>query len=235
MRLRLLLLCLITLISAKAANKEIKVIKKEKQTTTVVEKTKQNKIKKQVEKKPEEIDYNAQISRTSYDHKIDGMIQTALGEEYRRANIYDFYPMVLPPHKARGRNEEERKELLDYYDYARKDLEKLNQSKLLKTITLDFNLDRTPDTAIIVHNIKKKTNHLVIINRTESLLMEDFKQNYLEIMNHGRYPTLVLYEQGTKRKTIDSPSIRLVAFDGPSYLLYYDRKGSAWDKLFLNE
>lgn len=211
MRLILSLLCLLFLLPANVSGKE----------------------KPSTQKSREIIDHNAEITRSSYDQKIDAIIQTALGDGYRRANIYDFYPMTLPSHKARGRNQKERKELLDYYDYARKDLEKLNQSKLLRTISLDFNLDKTPDHAIIVHNIKKKSNYLAILNRSQSLLLEEFKQSYLELMNRGRYPTTVIYEQGMQRKVISSPSIRLVAFDSPSYLLYYDRKESKWEKLLL--
>lgn len=180
-------------------------------------------------------DPDQHIPRSKLDVTIEEMIFLRLGDKYRRANIYDFYPEELPERKARGLDTEDQMELMDYYDYARKDLEKLNQSKFLKVIQLDFNLDGTRDYAVIVHDIKNDDNYLAILNREEVLHLDNFKANYLEPVNAGHYPTKVIYAKGRKHLTISTPAIRLVSFDESSTVLYYDKVKKKWQTLELDD
>ncbi len=176
-----------------------------------------------------------EIPRSKLDVTIDEMIVARLGDKYRRANVYDFYPLELPEHKARGLDNEDQMKLMDYYDYARKDLEKLNQSRFLKVIQLDFNLDGTKDYAVIVHAIKHNGNYLAIMNREEVLNIDNFEASYLEPVNAGHYPTKVIYGKGKKHITISTPAIRLVAFDHLSTVLYYDKAKNKWTSLELDD
>ncbi len=180
-------------------------------------------------------DIDDQIPRTDTDKAIDEMISGRLGANYRRANIYDFYPLELSPQKARGMDHKEQRDLMDYYDYARKDLQKLNQSKFLKSIKLDFNLDGTRDYAVIVHELKSHDNYLSVINRDKTLYLEPFEEDYLELVNGGRYPTTLIYKKGRKRMTVSSPTIRLVSFSNDSKVFYYDKPKQKWQTLDLED
>ncbi len=180
-------------------------------------------------------DPDQNIPRSKLDVTMEEMIEARFGDKYRRANVYDFYPQELPERKANSLDDEDQMKLMDYYDYARKDLEKLNQSKFLKVIQLDFNLDGTRDYAVIVHDIKGDDNHLAIINRDAVLNLDRFEANYLEPVNAGHYPTKVVYGKGKKRMTISTPAIRLVAFDEKSKVLYYDKPKKKWQTLELDD
>lgn len=170
------------------------------------------------------------IPRTKFDEDIDEMIEVRLGVGYRRANVYDFYPLEI---KGHWMGNERQTRLMDYYEYARTDLEHLNQSKLLKVLKQDFNLDSRTDYAVVVHNLAKKKNYLAIMNFQELHYLEPFGASYLEIMNDGRYPTTVVYKSGKKRAEINVPSFRCVAFDDDDSLLYYDKESEKWRSLKL--
>jgi hypothetical protein len=180
-------------------------------------------------------DMDQEIPRSKLDVVIEEMILARLGDKYRRANVYDFYPLELPERKVRGLDTEDQMKLMDYYDYARKDLQKLNQSRFLRTIQLDFNLDGTKDYAVIIHDIKHDANYLAIMNREELLHLDNFEASYLETVNAGHYPTKVIYAKGKKHITISTPAIRLVAFDQVSTVLYYDKAKNKWTSLELDE
>ncbi|MDD9898916.1 MAG: hypothetical protein OXU45_07955 [Candidatus Melainabacteria bacterium] len=173
------------------------------------------------------------IPRNQFDQDIDTMIELRLGRDYRRANVYDFYPLEIKGSKARWKAYKTKAELMDYYDYARKDLEHLNQSKFLKVLKQDFNLDSKNDYAVVVYNSRKKKVYLAIMDYQELHYLELFNASYLEIMNDARYPTTVVYKSGKKRKVIDSPSFRTVAFDGKDELIYYDQDAKKWRSLVL--
>lgn len=180
-------------------------------------------------------DPDQNIPRSKLDVTMEEMIEARFGDKYRRANVYDFYPQELPERKARGLDDADQMELMDYYDYARKDLQKLNQSKFLKVMQMDFNLDGTKDYAVIVHDIKGDDNYLAVINRDEVLNLDRFEANYLEPVNAGHYPTKVVYGKGKKRMTISTPAIRLVAFDEKSQVFYYDKPKKKWQTLELDD
>ena len=180
-------------------------------------------------------DIDQNIPRSKLDVAIEDMIHLRLGDQYRRTNVYDLYPQELPEKKARELDNEDQVKLMDYYDYARKDLEKLNQSKFLKVIQLDFNLDGTKDSAVIVHDIKHDANYLVVMNRDKVLYLDEFNASHLELIHAGHYPTNLIYQKGKKRITISTPAIRLASFDGVSTAFYYDKVKSKWASLELND
>ncbi|MDA0772445.1 MAG: hypothetical protein O3C63_05835 [Cyanobacteria bacterium] len=176
---------------------------------------------------------DARIVRTRFDKDIDQMVEIQLGSDYRRANVFDFYPLELSSSQVRWKSDKKIRELMDYYEYARKDLEKLNQSKLLRVIKADMNLDSKSDYAVIVRNLNKQKNYLAIINFTETLYLKPFQASYLEIINDGKYPTMAVYKEGKKQENIKTPSFRLVAFDDDSQILYFDREADKWQVLKL--
>lgn len=176
---------------------------------------------------------NARVPRSNFDKDIDEMIEQRLGTDYRRANVFDFYPLELPSSKARWKSTKKQIELMNYYEYARKDLEKLNQSKLLRVIKADLNQDSQVDYAVIVWNLKKKKNYLAIMNYQEQLYLKPFEASYLEVINNAAFPTTVVYQEGKKRKTLTVPSFRMVAFDDISRVLYFDKESNKWRSLAL--
>ncbi len=176
---------------------------------------------------------DSRIVRSRFDREIDQVIDLRFGFNYRRANVYDFYPLELSNSKARWKSHKEERKLMDYYEYARKDLAKLNQSKLLRVIKADLNQDSTVDYAVIVRNLQKQKNYLAIINFAETLYLKPFQASYLEIINDGKFPTTAVYKHGKKRQLIKAPSFRLVAFDGERKILYFDKGSDKWRSLTL--
>ncbi len=178
-------------------------------------------------------DWDLKITRSVADSKIDDLIEARLGDDYRRANVYDFFPMELPRSKTLFRGHDDQVELIDYYNYARRNLEYLSQSKLLKTFELDFDLDKTKDRAIIVLNKKKNKPFLAILNNKETLYLEPFLATHLEQINEGRYPFDLVYELGEKTKVM-SPCLRLVDFDEEhSQALFFDISNHKWQSYDL--
>jgi hypothetical protein len=52
-------------------------------------------------------------------------------------------------------------------------------------------------------------------------------------VNDGNYPTTVVL--GAKRRLINSPSLRLVAFEEDSQILFYDQKKKNWELLTIGQ
>ncbi|MCE2929542.1 MAG: hypothetical protein LW817_07935 [Candidatus Caenarcaniphilales bacterium] len=166
-------------------------------------------------------DSDAQIPRTFFDTQIDDLIHKNLGSHFRRTNVFDLYPNEIPAEEMEGLNYKDQVELMTYYNYARRDLEKICGSKLLRVIKIDFDLDSKIDTALIVYNLKKEENYLVIISGKEIVYQEKFKADFIEKVNEGKYPTTVIV--GKNRQNISSPAIRLVGFDCEPKILYYNK------------
>lgn len=177
-------------------------------------------------------DVDNRIARTNFDKEIDQIIEKVLGSDYRRANVYDFYPLEIPANKSRSLSHHEQVKLMDYYNYARKDLENISQSKLLKVVELDFNLDHQKDFAVIVRDKKASLNMLAILNNEESLFISHFKADFIEKVNDGKFPTTVVYSRNKKKK-INAPSMRIIAFDSLSQIMYFDQKSNSWENLNL--
>lgn len=171
--------------------------------------------------------HDVNISRTQFDQEIDDMIFDRLGEDYRRANVYDFYPNKV----VEDMSIKDKIEMLDYYDYCRKELTKLSQAQLLKVIKKDLDLDGKNDYAVLVHNHKKEKNYLAIINFQDKLYLEPFKEDYLELVNSGYYPTSIVDRKG-KTKQATSPALKLVSFE-PDHnkVIFFDRKKKVWQEI----
>ncbi len=191
------------------------------------------KIKVKKKKKDEKIDYDKDIVRSKFDKDIDQMISDTLGKNYRRANVYDLYPMEIPQLKARFMSHDDEIELMDYYDYARRDLIKISQSKLLKVVKLNFDRDADWDYATIVFDKKKDKLELVVMNFKENLYQKDFAADFIEEVNDGKFPTTLVF--GKKRKSINSPAIRIVDFNDESKILYFDFQSKEWELIGLND
>lgn len=174
-----------------------------------------------------------EIPRTAFDKDIDLMIRKHLGDKYRRANVFDFYPMEIGPERKQGLNSRQVAELMDYYNYARRDLEKICKSKFLNVVKMDLNGDKDPDYSVLVRSLKTDKNMLAIFDSKGLIYLEPFNETFVEKVNDGNYPTTVVY--GKSRRTINSPSLRLVAFDDESHILFYDLKKQAWELIGIGE
>lgn len=183
----------------------------------------------QKEKKVIKIDT---VKKSAHDLKIDKLITHALGKEYRRSTIYDIYPVELPEHTAKRMKISDQVELVEYYDYARANLKHISNGVLPQVVKLNFDGDALWDYATIVFNKKTKMNYLVIINEDKILYGKSFEEDYLEPVNQGRFPTVI--PVGRKRKNVNSPAMKLVAFDGTSHILFFDRQNKNWNKISLD-
>jgi len=183
--------------------------------------------------KHEILDYDAQIQRSAVDEQMDNMIEARLGKNFRRANVYDFYPLELLEEDSHGYSDADKHKMIKYYDYARQDLERISHSKLLKIVKLDFDLDGSLDYAVIVRNLKTQTNFLAVINNRTSLYSEPFQGDFVEAINNGNYPTPIIYGRN-KKKNVNSPALRIVGFDKQSLALYYDKALKDWQTLVFD-
>ncbi len=169
-------------------------------------------------------DHDSNIPRTKFDKDIDSMIFDRLGEDYRRANVFDFYPLEVKERMS----QKDKFEMIDYYDYARRELEIVSRSKLLSVVKKDLNLDGKTDYAVLLRNTKKDKNYLAIINFTDTYYLEKFEEDCLELVNYGSFPTTIVTKD-EQNKTISSPVLKLISFDiKESKVLYYDRNKDKW-------
>ena len=178
-------------------------------------------------------DPDKEIARTPYDKDIDAIVQKHLGSDFRRANVFDFYGMELTQERVSGLNAKETAEVMDYYNYARKDLEKICRSKFIPVVKMDLNGDKELDYSIVVKNLLADKIMLAIVNSKGKIYLEPFNATFVEKVNEGNFPTTVVL--GTKRRTINSPSLRLVAFEEESQILYYDQKKKTWELLTIGQ
>jgi hypothetical protein len=178
-------------------------------------------------------DPDKEIPRTQYDRDLEAIVQKHLGRDFRRANVFDFYGMELTQERVRGLNAKESAEVMDYYNYARKDLEKICRSKFIPVVKMDMNGDRESDYSIVVKNLVSDQIMLAIVNSKGKIYLEPFKATFIEKVNEGNYPTTVVL--GTKRRTINAPSLRLVAFEEDSQILYFDQKKKSWELLTIGQ
>jgi hypothetical protein len=178
-------------------------------------------------------DPDKEIPRTQYDRDLEAIVQKHLGSDFRRANVFDFYGMELTQERIRGLNAKEAAEVMDYYNYARKDLEKICRSKFIPVVKMDMNGDRELDYSIVVKNLVSDQIMLAIVNSKGKIYLQPFKATFIEKVNEGNYPTTVVL--GTKRRTINSPSLRLVAFEEDSQILYFDQKKKSWELLTIGQ
>lgn len=177
--------------------------------------------------KTDVFDHDRNIKRTKFDHDIDEMIFDRLGENYRRANVYDFYPIEV----KESMSHKDKVEMIDYYNYARKELEQISRSKLIKVVKRDLTLDGKYDYAVLVRNTKKDKNYLAIINFEDTHYMKPFKEDFLELVNFGSFPTTIITKDDN-HKSIPSPGLKLVSFEeNSSKVLYFDRKKNKWKDL----
>jgi hypothetical protein len=184
------------------------------------------KIKAISSKKTDVFNHDININRTVFDKEIDDMIFDRLGADYRRANVYDFYPMEV----KEKLDPEEEKKMMEYYDFARKGLERITKSKLTKVIKLDFNLDGKYDYAVIVQNTKKGQPYLAIINSQNTHYLEPCSEDFLELINNGSFPATII-TTNDKEKTIASPVLRLFSFaEQKGQAFYYDRTKAKWKR-----
>lgn len=185
------------------------------------------KIKPLTKDQTDVFNHDVNINRSKFDQEIDEMIFDRLGEDYRRANVYDFYPIEV----KQNMSIKDKIEMMDYYNHARKELEEISNSKLIRVVKRDLNLDGKNDYAVLVHNIKKDKNYLAIINFKDTHYIEPFKEDFVELVNFGSYPTAIITKDD-ETKTISSPAIKLVSFEqNQSKVLYFDRKKQKWKDL----
>ncbi len=185
----------------------------------------------------------ALIAKSKNDIRLDGLIEKQLGNKFKRASVYDLYP--LEPYTVQFSDEENRKEFIAYYDYARKELVGVSQGPLLRVLHQDYDLDSTKDYAIIVSRAieydkkgyAKKPKHkeriyLLVANDTKVLYFQPLGADYLEFINGGNYPTSLAI--GKRLYRVDAPAFRVLALDGDSYALYYDKNKSGWVKIYTD-
>lgn len=185
------------------------------------------KVKPLTKDETDAFNHDVNITRNKFDREIDEMIFDRLGEEFRRANVYDFYPMEVKEHMSI----KEKIEMMDYYNHARKELEQISRSQLIPVVKKDLNLDGTNDYAVLVRNVKKDKNYLAIINFRDTHYIEPFKEDFLELVNFGSFPTTIITKD-EDTKTISSPAIKLVSFEeDQSKVLYFDRTKKKWKDL----
>lgn len=170
-----------------------------------------------------------EIEKNKFDLEIDDLLSNTVGQNYRRALVSDLYPYELTKEQSRELDFKQQVELMDYFNYARKDLENISEGPLLKVIKLNFDGNALQDYAIVTHNEKLAKNFLLILNKNKVLYKQEFEADYLEPVNGGRFPVTMPFEN--KRKTVYSPCIRLIAFDGEIKVMYFDRKEQHWVKI----
>jgi len=178
-------------------------------------------------------DPDAEIPRTQYDRDLEAIVLKHLGSGFRRANVFDFYGMELTQERVSGLTAKESAEVMDYYNYARKDLEKICRSKFIPVVKMDMNGDRESDYSVVVKNLVSDQIMLAILNSKGKIYLEPFKATFIEKVNEGNYPTTVVL--GKTRRTINSPSLRLVAFEEDSQILYFDQKKKSWELLTIGQ
>ncbi len=236
---------------------------KQDSSTTVGAISKQSPAKRSKETKPskaEKIDIKARsianwkqqeqlealIKKSKNDIKLDELVQKHLGTGFKRASVYDLYTLEPYGDEFMGMDEAKRKEFIDYYDYARKELVVVSQGPLLRSLSHDYDLDGSQDTALIVarrvefdkKGLPRKSEYdnriyLVVANSENVIYFQPLKADYLELINNGRYPTRLA--MGKKLTNISAPAFRVLALDGESYVLYYDRSKTAWVKMYMND
>jgi hypothetical protein len=177
-----------------------------------------------------------QINKTETDYFLEDLIEEHLGKNYKRANVYDLFPLELDKKQAKKLDYQDQVALIDYYNYARRELEKTSGSRLLKSFTYNFDGDKEgiKDYAVIAWDTKKNEIYLLILNKDELLTKESISPGYLEPINEGRFPTEVIYENNTKTKFVSNPALRVVLLDEKSFVLFYNAKEKLWEKLYLN-
>jgi hypothetical protein len=98
---------------------------------------------------------------------------------------------------------------------------------------MDLNGDRELDYSIVVKNLISGKIMLAIVNSKGKIYLEPFGATFIEKVNDGNYPTTVVL--GAKRRLINSPSLRLVAFEEDSQILFYDQKKKNWELLTIGQ
>jgi hypothetical protein len=177
-----------------------------------------------------------QIKKSEVDYLLDDLIEERLGKNYKRANVYDLYPLELDKKLAKKLDYEDQVAMIDYYNYLRRDLEKISGSKLLGFFIYNFDGDQAgvKDYAVIVYDNKKEETYLSIMNKDKTLFKEKISPGYLESINNGRFPTEVIYENNTKTRFVSNPALRVVLFDEKSFVFFFNAKDQSWEKLYLN-
>ena len=180
-------------------------------------------------------DIDSQIKRTSFDKKVDKLIEEHLGKRYRRANSHDLYPLELPKKLAKRLDSREEIDMMEFYNYSRKGLEKISGSKLLKAYVYNFDGDERAfrDYAVIVWDTKKKRPYLAVLNQNKELYFEKFNATYLEPINEGLFPTEVVYKDN-KTRFVNNPALRVVSFEEESYIFFFDAQKKKWQELYLD-
>lgn len=162
------------------------------------------------------------LHKNRIDLVIDALVEKQLGSAFRRASAYDIYPLEIYPQEAKKLKHKEQVELMDYYNYSRKNLEKISKSPWIKFLKQDFDLDGIEDTAMLVYNIKESKIYFAILNNYKKLYLKESKADFPEKINEGKYPTKIIC--GKKNKQIEVPAIRLVFFDSEPEILFYNKK-----------
>lgn len=172
-------------------------------------------------------DIDRSLPRDKKDQQIDELIQERYGDQYRRANVYDLYPMEIPKSKSMFMDKKSEIELMEYYVYARKNLEKVSKSKFLNAVRANFDLDKDYEYAVVLYEPSSAKYHLAIFNAQEELYFENFEDDFVELVNEGKYPTSI-FDKG-KPKSLKSPTLRVVNFGEYNKILYFDGKSKSWE------
>lgn len=168
-----------------------------------------------------------QKNKSWLESRVDTLIKKHIGEDFRRATIYDIYPEI----KTERVKDPDIIDLAEYFDYTRKDLKKVSQGEFLKTFRLNFDLDGWNDYIAIICNQKTKEKLLLICNEDNILLLEKFMATHLELLNYGKYPTTIPTK--ASNKTIHTPAVKLVSFDDDSYIIHFNTAKKAWEKTHI--
>lgn len=160
-----------------------------------------------------------EIKKSDVDLKIDEFIDSVVGEEFRRASIFDIYPLVKDKEKAR------------YNDYARNFLKEFSRGLLLKVYKVNYDKDFLMDYAVVVHNIQEIKNYLLIANKDRILYLEEFQGDYLELIDGGGFPTVVVTEDSKSK--IGSPALKIVSISKKGKALYFDSESKQWKEVNL--
>ncbi len=188
----------------------------------------------------------ALINKSKNDLRLEELIQKHLEDGFKRASIYDLYPLELYDTKLTKLDEANRAEFVDYYDYARRELISVSQGPQLKYLYQDYDQDGNGDYAVIVarriefdkKGLAHKPSHkdriyLLIANTDQVNYFQPLNADYLELINGGRYPTNLAI--GRRLVKVNGPAFRVLALDNESYVLYYDRNKSAWIKMYTDD
>jgi len=188
----------------------------------------------------------ALINKSPNDLRLDALIAKYAGAKFKRASAYDLYPLEIYDAKLGKLDEAKRTEFIDYYDYARRELISASQGAQLRYLYHDYDLDGNGDYAVVIarpieydkKGLALKAKHqeriyLLIANNDQALYFQALNADYLEIINGGIYPTS--FAIGRRIIKIPSPCFRVIALDGESYVIYYDRSKSAWLKVYTDE